>query len=61
MVCNTCGADISGHAGEHLDETMHGGYHSENIKIQTGTRTIHHEEQGHYESVLVCGGCTGTH
>ncbi len=61
MVCNTCGADISGHAGEHLDETMHGGYHSENIKIQTGTKTIYHEEQGHYENILVCGGCTGTH
>lgn len=26
--CSTCGADISGFAGAHLDETMHDGYYS---------------------------------
>ena len=60
-VCNTCGADITGFSVQHLLETEHGGYHSEVIKVQTGTKTIYHEEVGHYESVLVCGGCTGTH
>lgn len=54
-ICTTCGADISGFAGEHLDETMHGGYHSEVIQVQVGTETqnIHHEEQGHWERRLV--------
>lgn len=51
-ICNTCGADISGYAGEHLDETMHDGYHSEVQTVQTGTDTytINHPEEGHYET-----------
>ena len=64
-VCNTCGADISGIAAQHTKEHTlageGGSWRSEVIKVQTGTRTIQHEEQGHYENVLVCGGCTGTH
>lgn len=54
-VCNTCGANISGFAGEHLDETMHGGYHSEVQQVQTGTNTYTklHPEVGHLENVLV--------
>ena len=64
-VCNTCGADISGFAGQHTKEHTlageGGSWRSEVIKVQTGTKTIFHEEQGHYENILVCGGCTGTH
>ena len=61
-VCNTCGADITDNPTKHLEESLYCmGYHTDMIKIQTGTKTIQHEEQGHYESVLVCGGCTGTH
>ena len=60
-VCNTCGADITGFSVQHLLDTEHGGYHSEVIPVQTGTKTIYHEEVGHRENVLVCGGCTGTH
>ena len=61
VYCSICGADITGHAGEHLDETMHGGYYSKGVPIQTGTKTIYHEEVGHWENVLICNGCTGTH
>lgn len=61
VYCSTCGADITGHTGEHLDETMHGGYYSKGVPIQTGTKTIYHEEVGHWENVLICNGCTGTH
>ena len=60
-ICNTCGADITDDVYGHIDITMHGGYHDNMIKVQTGTQTIHHDEVGHWESVLVCGGCTGTH
>ena len=62
-VCNTCGADITTNAVQHLLDTEHGGYHTEVIPVQTGTRTeyINHEEVGHWESVLICNGCTGSH
>ncbi len=64
-VCNTCGADITGFAGQHTREHTlageGGSYRTEVKQVQTGTRTIHHKEQGHYENVLICGGCTGTH
>ena len=60
-VCNTCGADITGFSVQHLLDTEHGGYHSEVIKVQTGTKTIYHEEVGHWENVLICAGCTRTH
>ena len=64
-VCNYCKVEITGNAEGHLYEhALNGiatGWHSEIIKVQTGTKTIQHEEIGHWESVLVCGGCTGTH
>ncbi len=60
-VCNTCKADITGFSVQHLLDTEHGGYHSEVIPVQTGTKVIEHKEVGHWESVLVCNGCTGTH
>ena len=64
-VCNNCGADISGntvaHGREHALKGESGGHHSEVIKVQTGTKTIYHDEVGHWESVLICNGCTGTH
>ncbi len=64
-MCTTCGADITGntvaHMKEHALNGENGNWRSEFKKVQTGTKTIFHEEQGHWESVLVCGGCTGTH
>lgn len=64
-ICNTCGEDITGNTREHTKQhTLKeegGSWHTEPRQVQTGTKTIHHEEQGHYESVLICGGCTGTH
>ncbi len=60
-ICNTCGSSLGSNAVQHLIDTDHHGYHSETAPIQTGTRTIHHEEVGHYENILVCGGCTHSH
>ena len=64
-ICNYCKAEITGNAESHLYEhALNGiatGWHSEFRQIQTGTKQIYHEEVGHYENVLVCGGCTGTH
>ena len=60
-ICNTCGADITGYSVQHILDTEHSGYHSEVKQVQTGTKQIYHEEVGHWENVLVCGGCTGTH
>ena len=62
-ICNTCGMDITDDVYGHIDTTMHGGYSSKVIQIQTGTRTeyINHEEIGHWENVLICNGCTGAH
>lgn len=59
--CNTCEADITSDPEGHVDETMHGGYRSEYIQEQTGTttRTIHHEEVGHTDRVLVQEGYWG--
>lgn len=53
--CNTCNADISADPEGHVDETMHGGYRSEYKQEQVGTNThtIHHDEIGHWEDVLV--------
>lgn len=61
-ICSSCGADISGWAVQHLEESLDcGGYYSEWRQEQTGTtsHTIHHEEQGHYEQVLVKEGYWG--
>ena len=64
-ICNYCKAEITGNAESHLYEhALNGiatGWHSEFRQIQTGTKQIYHEEVGHWENVLVCGGCTGTH
>ena len=65
-ICNYCGADISENPTKHMKDSLTSGgqcgsYSVKPIQIQTSTKTIYHEEQGHYESVLICGGCTGTH
>lgn len=65
-ICNNCGADITGFAPQHCADSLGSGgqcgsYSVKPIQIQTGTKTIQHEEQGHHESVLICAGCTGTH
>lgn len=51
-VCSGCGADISGHANEHIMADMYdecGGYHSEMKEVYMGIETVYHEEEGHYE------------
>lgn len=65
-ICNQCGADITGDPWGHLEQSAItggncGGYHSDWQKVQTGTtsHTVHHEEQGHYEQVLVKEGYWG--
>ena len=65
-ICNNCGADITGFAPKHCADSLGSGgqcgsYRTEPRQVQTGTKTIYHEEQGHYEQVLVCAGCTSTH
>lgn len=64
-ICNYCSADITSNPNKHLyDHALNGiatGWHSEFSKIQIGTQTVNHPEEGHWESVLVCSGCTGTH
>lgn len=56
--CNTCGADITADPEGHVDATMHGGYRSDYIPVQTGTNTytIDHPEEGHWESYSVVTG-----
>ena len=66
MICNDCGVHLNaGNCWEHIENhAMNGGKGSWTDtyeKQQTGTKQIYHEEAGHYENVLVCGGCTGTH
>ena len=60
-ICNGCGADITSDPWGHLENQMLAGnmacsgYHSEWQQVQTGTNTytVHHDEVGHYENVLV--------
>ena len=64
--CNNCGADITGNEAKHFkDSLLSGGqcgsWSSAFKQVQTGTKQIYHEEVGHWENVLVCGGCTGAH
>jgi hypothetical protein len=56
VYCSTCNANITGFAGEHLDETRHGGYWSTGEEVQVGTKTetVHHDEEGRW--VLVKDG-----
>ena len=66
-ICNTCGADITGHSIEHLENSLEcGGYHSVWKYEQTGTQTIHHDavtEQRWVQDTPaydVCSGCGAT-
>ena len=59
-VCNQGCGIIQGDVEQHMLDFLHG-WHSEVIPVQTGTKTIYHEEVGHWENTLVCGGCTGAH
>ena len=56
--CNTCGEDVTSNPEGHVDETMHEGYKSDYVSVQTGTNTytINHPEEGHYESSSVLTG-----
>ena len=65
-MCTTCGADITGNAAAHIKEhalkgEATGGWKSQFKQVQTGTKTIYHEEVGHWENVLICNGYTGSH
>ena len=47
-ICNQCGADITGNAWAHLEQSAVnggncGGYHSEWREVVTGYKTVHHE------------------
>lgn len=60
-ICSSCGADISGWAVQHLEESLDcGGYYSEWRQEQTGTNTytVEHPEQGHYETVTTGHKCS---
>ena len=65
-VCNSCGAIITGHAGQHLDESwdkyINGeiAYEDTCVSYRTGVpfettvkRTEDHPEEGHYETVVI--------
>lgn len=47
MICNQCGADISGNAVAHNDQHLSnyepGGYHSEVRQMLVGYKTVHHD------------------
>ena len=47
MICNQCGADITGNAVAHNDQHLSnyepGGYHSEVRQMLVGYKTVHHE------------------
>lgn len=53
-ICNTCGAEITGHAYEHIFEHMdkgeNGSYRCETIDEIVGYETVNEPEQGHYET-----------
>lgn len=60
-ICNGCGTDITDDPDAHMESQMLagnmacGGWHSEWKRVQTGTNTytVHHEEVGHNERVMV--------
>lgn len=61
-VCNYCGADISNNYDEHTKAhvmangtTAGTGWHEEFTTEVTGYETVHHDEQGHYETVVTGG------
>ena len=47
MICNQCGADVTGNAVAHNDQHLSnyepGGYHSEVRQMLVGYKTIHHD------------------
>lgn len=64
-ICNTCGADVTGFANQHLLDSGRGGcqsWRSVSTQIQTGT--IHHdavthtEDKGHNETVVTGYTCS---
>lgn len=58
-ICNICGADITGSTSAHNKQHMlageGSGYHSETVRVQTGTQVIDHPEEGHWEVVSTGG------
>ena len=62
-VGNQSGTVITGDPNEYLLDNTNGdtGWHSEWKQTLVRTDVINHPEEGHHESVLICGGCTGTH
>lgn len=42
--CSTCGANITGHAVEHLENSLNcQGYYTDWREVTTGYNTVHHE------------------
>jgi len=67
-ICNGCGADITDLGEEELTEhicnhALNGGkgsYRVDDVKIQTGTKTVNVPEKSHYETKVIgrkCNGC----
>ena len=67
-ICNGCGADITDlgesgirwHTGDHLENGGKGSYRVDDVKIQTGTKTVNVPEKSHYETKVIgrkCNGC----
>ena len=56
-ICKNCGADITdnttAHNKQHALNGEVGGWYTDRIKIQTGTKTVTVPEQSHYETVVV--------
>lgn len=63
-ICSTCGADITGHAVEHLENSLNcQGYHSEWREVVTGYQTVHHDAVTHIETITTgyrCSECGKT-
>ena len=53
-ICNTCGAEITGHAYEHIFEHMdkgeNGSYRCETVRTLVGYETVNEPEVGHWET-----------
>ena len=67
-ICNDCGTDITDlgesgirwHTGDHLENGGKGSYRVDDVKIQTGTKTVNVPEKSHYETKVIgrkCNGC----
>ena len=63
MVCSACGMDFNANGMSQSDVTAHikahalagetSGYHSSMVQVLSGYTTVHHDEVGHNERVLV--------